>query len=413
MKWNNISWILLASGISLLALIILQVNWLNHSRKLLETQFDQKVTMALCSAVDEIAREQAQGEYCRKLCSEPQSFSSTQIIPSTIDPQAVWQRVESNFQRYHIYQPFQFNIIPTDTLGNAPATYCSSVEPITKDQQFLEVKLEGKQAYVIEEMGMMIGSSVLLLGTICLLFGLTASKLLQQRKWNRLSIEFFNNMAHEFRTPLTNIQLAYAMAKRQRPSLKEDPYMNVIRNESQRLLEQIERMLHVARLEKGDFQINKESFLLKAFLSDIISDMKWQAEQHGSEIKLELGSVDDLRMEADKLHLSNAIRNLLDNSIKYGKAFSQIILEVRAEENMILLTIEDQGQGMSHEQFELLTQKFRRGQEGDIHQVPGFGLGLCYVKRIAELHGGSLVLDSADGDACRISIVLPIDSNNL
>ena len=409
MKWNNISWILLASGLSLLALIIMQVNWLNHSRKLLETQFDQKVTMALCSAVDELAREQFQGEYCQPGCAEPKQASIPNLLPAEIDPQLVCKRVESSFERYDISQSFQFNIVPTEEMQRAPAIYCSSVEPITQEPKFLEVKLEGKQAYVIEEMGMMIGSSILLLTTICLLFGLTASKLLQQRKWNRLSVDFFNNMAHEFRTPLTNIQLAHSMAKRNHKGLKDDPYLEVISNESHRLLEQVERMLHVAKLEKGDFQLNKDEFLIKDFLSEIIADMKWQAEQKGMKIKLDTDNTEGLMLEADKLHLSNAIRNLLDNAIKYSPQDAGITVKLKREASWLRLTIADQGKGISAEEFDLLTEKFRRGQQGNIHQVPGFGLGLSYVKRIAELHGGKLQLDTDHDQGCSMSIMLAVN----
>ncbi len=408
-KINSTSWVLPAAFfLGVILLILFQVNWLQHSRKLIEEQFDQKVTMALCSAVENLEKEQSTRGSIDLACKEDEAICTSGILKTNLQEEDLRTALSSALNRYDIGLDFAFDIRNNPYGISEPAAYSCLAPTLLPEDHFVQVEFKGKEEYVIEKMGFMLSSSIIILLFICALFGITLYRLLQQRRLHKVSVEFFNNMAHEFRTPLTNIRLALNLWQKKADTPNNPRFFSIIQNESERLSEQIERMLHVAKLDKGEYLLEKKPLDFKKLLEVVISDMRIQASEKKGQIQMEYANDHPMSITGDPLHLSNAIRNILDNAIKYSPQEPHIKVVLNGHARQAHLTIEDQGIGIQQQHQKKIFEKFFRLHQGDVHNEKGFGLGLAYTKKIIELHQGDIKLESEAGKGTQFHVLLPI-----
>jgi two-component system phosphate regulon sensor histidine kinase PhoR len=125
--------------------------------------------------------------------------------------------------------------------------------------------------------------------------------------------------------------------------------------------------------------------------------------------KIELNcSAENYIIQADPVHLTNVVYNLLDNAVKYCTKIPQIDLNTRNEKSFLVIEISDNGIGIKREDIKLIFDKFYRVPTGNIHNVKGFGLGLYYVKLIIEAHDGKIDIKSTLNKGTTFTIYLPI-----
>ena len=157
MNFNRTSWIIGSAGFALILLILFQVNWLNHSRKLIEEQFDQKVTMALCSAIDELCRLDGQNISVQFSCGVEEPKCGAGILETNVSEEDLQLILDATLERYDIQLDYEYEILPEyDFLQTSPS-YCSTMQPLTKDNRSIRITFSGREAYVIEKMGFMAG----------------------------------------------------------------------------------------------------------------------------------------------------------------------------------------------------------------------------------------------------------------
>ena len=214
-------------------------------------------------------------------------------------------------------------------------------------------------------------------------------------------------MTHEFKTPISSIKIA-AEVLNSDTNIKDNPRLNrysqIIKEQNQRLNDQVEKVLNVAKLENDNLKIKKENIDLKELLDNVLE---------AQELKMEKGRVtldyklNEKTISADLIHFTNVIFSLLDNAEKYCEQDPdiQIIAEETASE--ILLKIKDNGIGISKENQKLLFNKFYRVPTGNIHNVKGFGLGLFYVKNICLAHGWQIFIQSEPQKGSIFTISIP------
>ena len=162
-----------------------------------------------------------------------------------------------------------------------------------------------------------------------------------------------------------------------------------------------------AVLDKGDFKLKREDLELHGLIRDTVDKFKIQLKEKEGEIKLNLQSLETL-VEADKNHLTNVIYNLLDNAMKYSKSAPRIELSTAHSEGNIVVAVKDEGIGISPENLRKIFDRLYRVPTGNVHNVKGFGLGLSYVKIIAERHGGRVYVESELGVGSTFYIELPL-----
>ncbi|MBK7871319.1 MAG: hypothetical protein IPJ74_11910 [Saprospiraceae bacterium] len=221
MNINKTVWLVGASCLALILLILFQVNWLRHSRKLIEEQFDQKVTMAICSAVESLEMPQSSGTISEASCTKTRENCFASCLSADHSETEMHTALATSLARYDINLDFKFDIVNNSLTELMPTTYCAADTPLSVDNQAVHVSFSDKEQYIIQQMGFMTGTSIFILLFISSMLLMTLMKFLRQKQLNELSVEFFNNMAHEFRTPLTNMQLAINLFKNDNPKYQK------------------------------------------------------------------------------------------------------------------------------------------------------------------------------------------------
>ena len=221
--------------------------------------------------------------------------------------------------------------------------------------------------------------------------------------------DFINNMTHEFKTPLATIGLAVDSMRH--PATKGDEerqeyYAQLISDEKKRLTGHIEKILQLAKMDRGDIIIKPERFSCEQLLNEAVTNMQLQADARDGSVRLVVeDAIGDIT--ADRSHLYNAVINLLDNAIKYSEKPPQVVLMAKKQKDGLKIIVEDNGIGMSSEDQKRVLETFYRAQTGDVHDVKGFGLGLSYVKEIVNLHRGEMIVKSILGSGSQIGFQIP------
>jgi two-component system phosphate regulon sensor histidine kinase PhoR len=240
-------------------------------------------------------------------------------------------------------------------------------------------------------------------------FVYTLFVILKQRRLSEVQNDFINNMTHEFKTPLATIAISSEVLKDQ--SIVKNPerllnYATIIENESQRLKQQVERVLQMAQTEKSDVGIRKENHDIHELIREALKNHSVSLTNKGGEVQLEL-KANNRMLLVDKLHFVNVISNLVDNAIKYCDREPRISITTLDKEGSIQIDVADNGIGINPENKKKIFTRFYRVPTGNLHNVKGFGLGLNYVKLIVEAHKGKIAVTSEPNKGSTFTILLP------
>ena len=225
--------------------------------------------------------------------------------------------------------------------------------------------------------------------------------------------DFINNMTHEFKTPISTISLAAQMLQDQ--SVAKSPEMfgklsGVISSETKRLRFQVDKVLQMSMFDdKNTASLKMKELDANELLSGIINTFAVKVEQNGGTITSKLEAADPF-IFVDEMHFTNVVFNLMDNAMKYRRYDVPLSLEVSTENvgGKFVLTIKDNGIGISKDDLKRIFDKFYRVHTGNVHDVKGFGLGLAYVKQMVKAHRGSIRAESEVGVGTTFIIVLPL-----
>ena len=243
---------------------------------------------------------------------------------------------------------------------------------------------------------------------VVLFFAFSVSIILRQNRLAEVKTDFINNMTHELKTPISTISLSAEMLLRDNTAdvEKTHKYAGIIYKENKRLEHQVERVLNVAKLDKDHVVLNKEEFDVNELLFEVKENFELHHLNSGGKIDIRLDAPRHL-IQADSVHLTNVIYNVLDNAIKYCETTPQIQIATKNERNGLWVEISDNGIGIKKENVSLIFDKFYRVPTGNLHNVKGFGLGLYYVKLIVEAHGGKVTVKSTLGKGTTFALFFP------
>jgi two-component system phosphate regulon sensor histidine kinase PhoR len=273
----------------------------------------------------------------------------------------------------------------------------------------LWVYFPNQKSYIWQSSGIMLSSSLFLNLIIIGIFAYTVNTIIQQKKLSDIKTDFINNMTHELKTPISTIGLAAEMLtdrSLQRTEKSILRYANMIRDENQRLQNHVEKVLQFARLESGNIKLNIQEIDVHDLLENILPKVSLQIEQLHGELIYE-PNAQKSNIQGDAEHITNVIYNLLDNAIKYSPHTSKIIVSTQSSNDSLKISIQDHGIGMNKDTINKIFEQFYRVPTGNIHNVKGFGLGLSYVKLMAEAHHGSIQVLSKLDKGSTFSLTLP------
>jgi len=273
----------------------------------------------------------------------------------------------------------------------------------------LHIFFPKKSAFIFKEMwgSLLMSFTLIFLIIIALIF--MFKTILAQAKLSEMKNDFISNMTHEFKTPISTISLA-CEAMNDKDMVSESntqfaPYVKMINEENKRLGILVESILQSAVIDRGELKLKKETFSLNSVIKGVVENARFRILQTGGNIELMLPS-ETIELMSDKMHFTNIFSNLVDNAIKYSKERPQIKIALRKENKKITISVCDKGIGIKREHLNKIFDKLYRVPTGNVHNVKGFGLGLSYVKAIADLNNWEIDVKSKYGEGSEFTIVI-------
>jgi two-component system phosphate regulon sensor histidine kinase PhoR len=287
--------------------------------------------------------------------------------------------------------------------------------PVFRDSEGLTefallISFPDKKDFLVRSIVGMAVLSLLFTFIIMLAYASAIYQLIRQKQISEIKTDFINNMTHEFKTPIATINLAVEAIKN--PKImgdveKVNRYLNMIRDENKRMHAQVENVLRISKLEKNQLDISKERVVAHEIINKAITHIELIVQDRGGYVKTHLDA-ERSDVLANKTHFGNVIVNMLDNAVKYSPEAPKIDVFTEVVNNFLVISIQDQGAGMTKAVSKRIFEKFYREHTGDIHNVKGHGLGLAYVKKIVEDHQGEVYVESEKGKGSTFYIKLPL-----
>lgn len=300
------------------------------------------------------------------------------------------------------------SIVPEELIKSRYRTLLFPNDIVSKPD-YLILHFPGSMKYVLTSMWIMLLSSSLFTFIILFGFAYTIQVIYRQKKLSDIKSDFINNMTHEFKTPIATISLAVDSIKD--PRVKTNPekfdyFTRIIREENKRMNGQVENVLQMALLEKGELSIKREDVNIHSIIENAVELISLQVENKQGTLKCNLNAEIPV-VRADAMHLSSVIFNLLDNANKYSPEEPNITVETVNFKNGVIVRVADKGIGMTKETQKKIFEKFYRVPTGNLHDIKGFGLGLSYVKAIVEQHKGWIKVESEPGKGSIFEFFIP------
>ncbi len=332
--------------------------------------------------------------------------------------------LSSEFKNRGINEKFEFGVNKADkdslTLLKAGTDTAALIKSDLRTMLFpseiffarneLIVYFPNKTLHLLGSIAGMMGLSIGLILIIVIVFYNTLQLLLRQKKITQVKNDLINNITHEFKTPISTISLACEALNE--PELMTDKnslgrYSTIIKEENERLKIMVDALLNTAATEKSDFNLKKESIDIHDILKTVAAKLEHTAIQRNGNIELDLQASASI-ITGDQFHLSNIFSNLVDNGIKYNENNPKVIIKTINSDNSIIIIVKDNGIGIAKEHINKIFDTFYRVSAGNIQNVRGNGIGLSYVKKIVEEHGGKIAVHSEIKKGSDFEIKFPL-----
>ena len=429
MKSRSIRFVVLFGSLVVVGLLAIQIYWVKNALDLKDREFNSNVQMALMKVVNQVTNFGGDTTQIVEPIKQLPDNMYVVTINEKITPTILETLLKRQFEMHHLDMDFEYGIYDCNTnnvvYGNyinfdeIKAAFQQSSFPkkqmnatfpkLLKDEYYFLVRFPTKKTFMVEQMGFWVFSTLVLV-LVILFFTYAVFVILKQRRLSEVQTDFINNMTHEFKTPLSTISISTDVLLQ--PNIVNNPerlmsYATIIQDEANRLKNQVERVLQMAKLNKQKIKINTELYDIHLLIKDAVEKLKLMIYSKGGKINLELHAAESL-VNIDKLHMQNIIYNLLDNAIKYCEEEPVITISTQNVKKGIEIAVSDNGIGIPADSQPMIFDKFYRVPTGNVHDVKGFGLGLNYVKIMTEAHKGTVRLKSEVGKGTTIFITLPI-----
>ncbi len=452
MKAKSIRLVIWLAAVALVAVVVMQFFWamysINTQNQTIEIQkhnleiqqrnleienqeFEDRVLIALTNVRDKLIslNEEAVGFYLDPVKQVTENYFVVSFY-DTLNHEVLENFLIAEFEQRHIDQVFEYGIYDcfTDSIiydkyvglsdtGQTQRNITTSKYKWEHDGHYFGVYFPqrnqaelGATPSAASEVSYTLFVSSIVVILIAAIFAYAISIILKQKRISEIRNDFINNMTHELKTPISTIGISADVLLRK--DISEHPnrinqYAKIIKAENNRLEGQVERVLQLAKLEKGEVQLKKSIINVHTLISEVADTFEVNIQQRNGQVNFAL-SASNPEIEADPVHITNVISNLLDNANKYSPERPVIQVKTESDSKNIYISISDNGKGIAPEDLKSIFDKFYRVPTGNIHDVKGFGLGLFYVKSILTAHGGTITAESQPGEGSTFTITLPI-----
>ena len=287
-----------------------------------------------------------------------------------------------------------------------PLTFTTSLT--TDEELYFRLRIENPDRQLVRDMAGVIGSSLMMLAVVAGVLIYLLRTLFRQKTLEEMRRDLTHNITHELKTPIAvanaanDALLDFGAAE---DTAKRTRYLRVIREQLAALSGMVQRILTMSIKERGEMTIRREEIAVRPLFEEVAARFRMKGRGRAM-IEVTIDDP-DLKVSADRFHLTHALDNLVDNALKYSCDKVRIRLSARRSDKGIELRVEDNGIGIDRSAQAHIFEKFYRVPTGDLHTVKGFGLGLYYVRLIAERHGGEVTVTSAPGRGSTFTLTLP------
>jgi two-component system phosphate regulon sensor histidine kinase PhoR len=419
MRSSMLKWLVLSATMLIGLIVIVQLYWLTKVYSFEQKQFNTNVVKSLRGvfedlemnddpslSLQQLIRNPANNYYMFQADTLPERDSLIHYIRKEFGDFDVLTDVKlgayNSREKKYIYEEYiptvasGFNITPARGL------------PVFADRyDHILLYFPHRSQYILGQMNFWIISSVAL---FLALIGLAISLFYfyRQKFLAEVQKDFVNNFTHEFKTPLAVIKIASDVLAQHDIGQKPDRlkrYASIIQNQTTHLQNQVEKLLKSASAENKKFPIEKENIQPARLIEQALNKLQPLIEQKNAVIELKVDKM-ETNIQADEGHLELAIINILENALKYSST-PHIIVETGKEESDYFISVKDNGIGMEKKYHKNIFKKFYRIPTGNVHDVKGFGLGLNFVKRIIDGHGGKIRVNSLPGIGTEFRLLIP------
>lgn len=421
MKRSTIRLIIFFAAFTLIGIISFQLFWVQKAYNLQEKQFNERVHVALSNVVREVQRL---NEDSSDIFEPVKQITSNYYLASTNDtlhPFLLESLLKNEFIESNLKTPFEFvvydcftdsiifgNTVNLEAEAKSLVYRTSNNDRWNKTSHYFGVYFPKKDLYLIDNLGIWLVSTIFLI-LVVIFFSYTIWIILKQKKLSEVRTDFINNMTHELKTPISTIMLSTEVLSN--PNITKDPerlanYAKVIREESERLKTQVDKVLQMASLDESRLDLDIQKVDLHKVIHKTVMGFELILSSNEGEIKTDLKAKNAVIM-GDEMHLTNILFNLVDNAIKYSKGKPKIEISTENHKNGFYLRVKDRGIGMSREEQKHVFEKFYRVPKGDQHDVKGFGIGLNYVLKMVKKHHGKIQLKSEPNRGSTFRLFFP------
>lgn len=286
----------------------------------------------------------------------------------------------------------------------------TEVIPIRQDgSEGIQAILINPYLVIFERMGLLLIATALIMLFVAACIVYQIKVILFQNRIAKLREDFSYAMVHDMKTPLSSIQLGIRLLySKKLADDKRDKSFRIAEDEVGHLLSLTNKILTLSKMESGTLKLEKETIHITPVIADLEEKFSAKADENKK-----IAFTNDIRREqvyADPEFLKESISNLIDNAIKYSGNSVRIDITVDSDNTYTWIKVKDNGFGISHQDQKKIFEKFERAAAVNRNckgGAAGFGLGLNYVYRVAEAHGGKVDVFSIEGQSSEFTIYLP------
>lgn len=280
---------------------------------------------------------------------------------------------------------------------------------------YIKVYFPTKNYYISESVSFLVPSLIFSL-ILLLTFAITIYTIFRQKRISEIKNDFINNMTHELKTPVSTISIAAQMMKDSDITKSPEVFRNIsniIDDETKRLGFLVEKVLQMSLFEDQQASLKLKELDINDLIVNVANTFEIKVNSSGGNLDIDL-QAEKSTILADEMHITNMLFNLMDNAVKYRRESVPLRLMVRTrnENSKLIIAVEDNGIGVKKESLKKIFERFYRVPKGNVHNVKGFGLGLAYVRKVAEDHHGSIRAENGLGNiGTTFIITLPTIQN--
>ena len=347
---------------------------------------------------------------------DPEKRINLKILDSIIQKELISDKlpvdfkfviVEENNEPVKFKQSLENYDVNLDTVKTQVAILFPN--KILEDKLSLHLNFPNSKFFVLRSMGSLLIVSLILAVLIIITISYMFRTILTQKKLYELKNDFISNMTHEFKTPISTISLAceamHDPAMMGGQTENAAPFVKMIQEENKRLGVLVESILQSAVIDRGELKVRMEQVPVVEVIQSVAKTASFRIAGLDGELILQMPK-EEVFIEADRMHFTNMVNNLVDNAIKYSKDKIHVTVKLEVFADRLELSVIDKGIGIKREHISKIFDKLYRVPTGNVHNVKGFGLGLSYVKALAELFGWSLHVTSQVGEGSEFRVTI-------